>query len=928
MSRILASLSAVLGAAVVVAACSASSPEELPGGPDSGTNVPEAGTGPDTGRVDFRPDAGGSPVCGNGKIESGETCDDGNAKSDDGCSAACAVESAFDGDTCPGKTLTLAPSTGGLLHATASGTTKGAFNHYGSACGGGSGADVVYTFTPASSGKAVIKLTAAFSAIVSARSSCDVATSEIKCTDVPGAEGGDATMELPVFAGTPVSIIIDGYAGSNGTFTLDVDVSAAVCGNGVAELPESCDDGNKTPGDGCSATCTLEAGGVIDACPGQPFLLSGAAGAPRKVSFAGNTAKDGKQSTGAIGCFYWGGSNVVYALKSDVAGAVKADLVTGYTKGNLHARSECTDTSYQVGCTLREAPGALSLDFPVTAGQWFYLFVDGHRDGSKDFAGPYSLSVTLTPSACGNDVLDGDEECDDGNAASGDGCTATCTIEPTPAAGSCPGHAVALASQADGSRTAVISGTTVGRSNTVAPCGTSLSSSAPDAIYAVTPDIDGYLDASVTGPFNSVLSVLSSCSAPVGAAAAVKVCSWQGNASTDPFGIEGLGSTPKRVGVPVVAGTTYFVVVDSAVSSGAASSGAFELRVKVAPPVCGNGLVEGTETCDDGGTAAGDGCDATCHLEPTGSRSTCADAEVVTLVEAPPGTYKAALPRGTTNLLENGNFFTSSLDDDEPCWAPGRNAFFSVTAPAAGVLRATAKSAAFDVVLGLRRPTCALVGPALACANDSARGAEESLALPVAAGETVWVVVDSKTVEHYGLFTLDVSVTPSGCGDGFFVPSATEECDDGNAASGDGCSATCKLEPKAGVDTCPGTPLVLSGVGAAPRRGSITFSTATLDADYSGACGGSSKEGVVRVTAPISGTLSAKIRNMPGGTVYARVVCNDPSTEFLKTSGSTCPNVVHDVVTFQATAGTDYFLFVDGLDGATGVPTLDVTVGP
>ena len=43
---------------------------------------------------------------------------------------------------------------------------------------------------------------------------------------------------------------------------------------------------------------------------------------------------------------------------------------------------------------------------------------------------------------------------------------------------------------------------------------------------------------------------------------------------------------------------------------------------------------------------------------------------------------------------------------------------------------------------------------------------------------------------------------------------------------------------------------------------------------------------------------------------------------------NTCPNVVHDVVTFAVTAGTEYFLFVDGLQGATGVPTLDVTVTP
>jgi len=34
-------------------------------------------------------------------------------------------------------------------------------------------------------------------------------------------------------------------------------------------------------------------------------------------------------------------------------------------------------------------------------------------------------------------------------------------------------------------------------------------------------------------------------------------------------------------------------------------------------PVCGDGVAQGTEECDDGGTASGDGCSATCQLENT-----------------------------------------------------------------------------------------------------------------------------------------------------------------------------------------------------------------------------------------------------------------------------------------------------------------------
>src|SRR5689334_23220983 len=36
---------------------------------------------------------------------------------------------------------------------------------------------------------------------------------------------------------------------------------------------------------------------------------------------------------------------------------------------------------------------------------------------------------------------------------------------------------------------------------------------------------------------------------------------------------------------------------------------------QAAAPVCGDGLVEGTEACDDGNLAPGDGCAATCTVE-------------------------------------------------------------------------------------------------------------------------------------------------------------------------------------------------------------------------------------------------------------------------------------------------------------------------
>jgi cysteine-rich repeat protein len=42
------------------------------------------------------------------------------------------------------------------------------------------------------------------------------------------------------------------------TSTPSATPRAAVCGDGMQESGEECDDGNVVPGDGCSATCTLE----------------------------------------------------------------------------------------------------------------------------------------------------------------------------------------------------------------------------------------------------------------------------------------------------------------------------------------------------------------------------------------------------------------------------------------------------------------------------------------------------------------------------------------------------------------------------------------------------------------------------------------------------------------------------------------------
>lgn len=55
---------------------------------------------------------------------------------------------------------------------------------------------------------------------------------------------------------------------------VDVRMIANLCGNGVIDQGEQCDDGNTKDGDGCSATCQIEATWLCPA-PGQPCIPCG-----------------------------------------------------------------------------------------------------------------------------------------------------------------------------------------------------------------------------------------------------------------------------------------------------------------------------------------------------------------------------------------------------------------------------------------------------------------------------------------------------------------------------------------------------------------------------------------------------------------------------------------------------------------------------
>jgi cysteine-rich repeat protein len=76
-------------------------------------------------------------------------------------------------------------------------------------------------------------------------------------------------MTDPVKVGTVADVpsgemLLVDVNGAEDVFVSDASIPSPVCGNGMLETGESCDDGNTTSGDGCEATCTptLCVGGV------------------------------------------------------------------------------------------------------------------------------------------------------------------------------------------------------------------------------------------------------------------------------------------------------------------------------------------------------------------------------------------------------------------------------------------------------------------------------------------------------------------------------------------------------------------------------------------------------------------------------------------------------------------------------------------
>ena len=236
-----------------------------------------------------------------------------------------------------------------------------------------------------------------------------------------------------------------------------------ICGNGILEGEEICDDGNAEAGDGCSDSCTIEAGWSCSKA-GTPCTED----EPKEQVVCGDGKKssdeacdDGNTEDGdgcSSDCKVEDGWRCPTPGESCVERTGDEEAVCG--DGLLDGEETCDDGNAadgdgcSSGCALEDGWQCQTPGEPCVKDTNVDEVVcgDGHQDGEEtcddgntdDGDGCSALCaiedgwecqtagqpcVKLVTTVCGDGQMEDKETCDDGNAKDGDGCSAQCILE-------------------------------------------------------------------------------------------------------------------------------------------------------------------------------------------------------------------------------------------------------------------------------------------------------------------------------------------------------------------------------------------------------------------------------------------------------------------------------------------------------------------
>jgi cysteine-rich repeat protein len=541
--------------------------------------------------------------------------------------------------------------------------------------------------------------------------------------------------------------------GRDAPVTPDAPADAPVgprCGDGAVDEGEACDDGNEEAGDGCDAACTTEDGWECDGA--SPTVCLEVCG-------------DGQ-------------------LVGDEAGAGGCD------DGNTAAGDGCDELcKVEEGYACTDAP---SVCMPGCGDGIVIAPAEACDDANSDGGDGCSSACTIeegwecegAPSTCievgicGDGLLRGMEACDDADTEDGDGCSATCTVEvgfdcagePSACAATCGDGVVASTEQCDDGNTTSFDGCHRDcRSETeiepnedgtpsiggTGPQGNDFDATAVanadangaideawlmSAMFGVPGDEDVFayvndstIDQSVT--FAIFSDTAGTCAVGFDPSLTIRDAAGAQLARDDNSGPE---RCPVLTYVVPVGATVYVHVTEY----GDNGTGAYVLSIGL----CTDGVVGGSEICDDGNTTSGDGCDNNCTVSACGNGvvagvEVCDDGNTA----SGDGCDSTCVPSGCGNGVVAG---LEVCDDGNAVNGDGCDENCTVTACGNGVTSAP--------------ETCD----------------------------------DGNTTSGDGC---DANCTPTGCPNG--IRTGTEVCDDGNAVNGDGCDNDCDVGTTCGDGT-------------------------------------------------------------------------------------------------------------------------------